>query len=65
MSSSFFVLAQQAILADSPEVQPATLEVDVSSGKITSVKKGVHRPSEGEKVLELDPKHVLLPGLVE
>jgi len=65
MSTKLFVLAQKAILADSTSAQPATLEVDVASGVITSVKKGVHRPEGEQKFIELEPSHVLLPGLIE
>jgi len=65
MSSKLVVLAQQAILSDSPTAQPATVEVDTASGIITAVRKGVHRPEGDENVIELEPSHVLIPGLVE
>ncbi|KAK4684441.1 allantoinase, partial [Tremellales sp. Uapishka_1] len=69
MSTKLFVLAPQAILPGHHSVQAATIEVDVSTGKISAVHQGTKEKPEwqedGVEVVRVDPGKVLLPGLVD
>jgi hypothetical protein len=65
-SSTLVVLAPKALLPGSTLPQAATIEVDVSTGKILDVHHGL-RPEVaiGAEVLEVDERKILLPGLIE
>lgn len=61
MSVTF--VAPKAVLPGKSEPVPATVTVDINTGKITDVKEGVHEAS-GD-VVKVPEHQVLLPGLIE
>jgi hypothetical protein len=65
MADTLYVLAPQAYLPDQKGPQEATIEVDLSSRKFTSIRHGLHPPPPESRVIKVDPSHVLLPGLIE
>ena len=65
-SSRLVVLAPKALLPGSDLAQAATIEVDVSTGKILDVHHGLKPDiASGAEVLEVDDNKILLPGLIE
>jgi hypothetical protein len=65
-SSRLVVLAPKALLPGSHLPQAATIEVDVSTGKILEVHHGLKPDvASGAEVLEVDASKILLPGLIE
>ena len=65
MSSVLQVVASKAILPSSDIPQPASLRVDLETGKIVSVSSSLDQAIDGAEVLRVDPSHILLPGLIE
>jgi len=65
-SSRLVVLAPKALLPGSDLPQAATIEVDVSTGKILEVHHGLKPDvASGAEVLDVDESKILLPGLIE
>jgi len=65
-SSRLVVLAPKALLPGSNLPQAATIEVDVTTGKILDVHHGLKPDiATGAEVLEVDESKILLPGLIE
>lgn len=65
-SSKLIVLAPRALLPGYAEPGPATIEVDLESGKITAVHEKLRRTLGSEDThLEVPEDQVLLPGLIE
>jgi hypothetical protein len=65
-SSRLVVLAPKALLPGSNLPQAATIEVDVTTGKILEVHHGLKPElASGAEVLEVDESKILLPGLIE
>jgi hypothetical protein len=65
-SSRLVVLAPKALMPGSDLPQAATIEVDVSTGKILEVHHGLKPDvASGAEVLEVDASKILLPGLIE
>jgi hypothetical protein len=70
MTSLLVVTAREAVLPSATEVQPATLEIDVATGKIKKVHRGIKRYEEypslpSESFIQLEEGQLLLPGLVD
>ncbi|OCF58893.1 allantoinase [Kwoniella mangroviensis CBS 10435] len=62
------LLAPLAILPGKSQPQPTTIEIDLDSGVITSIKEGLVQPTEEDKdvmVIEIEEGKVVLPGLVD
>jgi hypothetical protein len=65
-SSRLVVLAPKALLPGRELPQAATIEVDVTTGKILDVHHGL-KPNiaSGAELLQVDESKILLPGLIE
>ncbi|WRT64854.1 allantoinase [Kwoniella shivajii] len=59
------ILAPLALLPDDEKPQPATIEIDLSSGTIISVQQGLIELDSQENVLKIEDGKVLLPGLID
>jgi len=63
------IFASDALLPDSDNLQPATIEVDLYSGKLTSVIPGPHdppkNPTSDVETIIIGKGQILLPGLIE
>lgn len=65
-SSRLVVLAPKALLPGSDLPQAATIEVDITTGKILEVHHGLQPELAGDgEVLRVDENKILLPGLIE
>lgn len=65
-SSTLVISAHRALLPGENQPQPATIEVDTTTGKITAVHKGFKSESGSEgRGISIDESKILLPGLIE
>ncbi len=69
MPKRLVIYASQALLPDNDEPQAATIDVDLESGKIAKVSKGVTNsppmPTANVDTFKAEDGQVLIPGLVE
>ncbi|WVW78547.1 allantoinase [Kwoniella bestiolae CBS 10118] len=64
--SKQIILAPLAILPGNHKPQPATIEIDLQSGVIASIQKGLVPPEDkGVDVIQIEEGKVVLPGLVD
>ena len=59
------IISPNTLLPSSLELQPATIHISKSKGKITNVKGGIRNDLRKGKVLYLNSQQWLLPGLID
>ena len=70
MDDLLVVTAKHAVLPDDSDTQSATIEISLSTGKITRVHTSTRSPKDysslpAQRFLELEEGQILLPGLVD
>ncbi|WWC87010.1 allantoinase [Kwoniella dendrophila CBS 6074] len=59
------ILAPLALLPGSNQPQPATIEVDLTSGLISSIQEGLVQPENDVELIHVEEGKVILPGLID